>query len=45
MDRFLKLKKPENITAEQANQFIEQAIDQSIDEVFGPWIFTINLSQ
>ena len=33
--------KPENMSDEQAYQLIEQAIDQSIEKVFGPWTFTI----
>lgn len=38
-------KKPDNYTDEQSYQAIQDAIEQSIDKVYGPWIFTIDLSQ
>lgn len=38
-------KKPTNYTDEESYQIIQDAIEQSIDKVYGPWIFTIDLSQ
>ncbi len=36
-------KKPTNYTDEQSYQAIQEAIGQSVDKVYGPWIFTIDL--
>lgn len=37
--------KPTKYTDEESYQIIQDAIEQSIDKVYGPWIFTIDLSQ
>jgi hypothetical protein len=38
-------KKPDSISQEDALQAVQKAIESATDKVYGPWTFTINLSQ
>ncbi len=38
-------KKPDSVSQEDALQAVEKAIESVTDKVYGPWVFTIDLSQ